>query len=169
MKITDRTFIIKNKNGNTSFMRAVLQRVTHASVHIDNQPVGKIEQGLLILLGIEEADTDEDVLWLCRKIAKLRIFADEKKPMNIDLKAIDGEALIVSQFTLHASIKKGNRPSFIGAAKPETALPLYEKFIAQFEQESGKAPATGKFGADMQIELGNDGPVTIVIDSKRRE
>src|SRR5699024_10278585 len=146
-----------------------IQRVTHASVHIAHQLYGEIGQGLLILLGIEDGDTEDDIQWLSKKIAKLRIFADDQKPLNINLQDIDGEALIVSQFTLCASTKKGNRPSFIAAAKPQIAEPLYEKFIVQFEQDSGKSPATGKFGADMKIELCNDGPVTIHIDSKTRE
>ncbi len=150
-------------------MRAVVQRVKEAAVKIDGHTQGKIKQGLLILLGIEEADSTADIEWLCRKIVKLRIFADEHKPMNISLKDIGGEALIVSQFTLHASTKKGNRPSFTKAGKPEMAQPLYQQFIIEFEKHLGQPVQTGKFGADMQVSLCNDGPVTIIIDSKNRE
>ncbi len=149
-------------------MRAVVQRVSQASVKINNLIHGEIEQGLLILLGIEDADTVEDINWLCKKIINMRIFADAQNAMNISLKDINGEALIISQFTLHASTKKGNRPSFIKAAKPAISEPLYQQFMQTFEQQLGKSVATGKFGADMQVSLCNDGPVTIIIDSKNK-
>lgn len=150
-------------------MRAVIQRVKNASVDIADTTKASIDKGLLIFLGIEAEDNLEDIQWLCRKIAKMRIFADDKKPMNRSLLDINGGALIVSQFTLHASTKKGNRPSFIKAAKPAISQPLYEDFIEEFEAQLGKSVATGKFGADMQVSLCNDGPVTIIIDSKARE
>lgn len=149
-------------------MRVVLQRVTKAKVTVDNEILGEIKHGLLILLGIEIADYDEDINWLCKKIVNLRIFNDENGVMNKSLKEVDGESLIVSQFTLHASTKKGNRPSYIKAAKPDIAIPIYEKFIHRFKNELGKEVATGKFGAHMEISLINDGPVTIIIDSKDR-
>lgn len=150
-------------------MRAVIQRVKNASVDIADTTKASIDKGLLIFLGIEAEDNLEDIQWLCQKIAKMRIFADDKKPMNRSLLDINGGALIVSQFTLHASTKKGNRPSFIKAAKPAISQPLYEDFIEEFEAQLGKSVATGKFGADMQVSLCNDGPVTIIIDSKARE
>lgn len=150
-------------------MRAVLQRVRQASVEIDQTAHSEIKQGLLIFLGIEEDDSREDIEWLCHKIIHMRIFADENNAMNISLKDINGEALIVSQFTLHASVKKGNRPSFIRAAKPGISKPLYEQFLTAFENQSGKQPKTGIFGADMKVQLCNDGPVTIIIDSKNKE
>ena len=150
-------------------MRVVIQRVSQASVTVNDSVIGKIKNGLVVLLGIENADNDEDIDWLCNKIANLRVFNDENGVMNKSLLAIDGEALIVSQFTLHASTKKGNRPSYIKAAKPEIAIPLYEKFILKFEALLGKKIATGKFGANMNIDLINDGPVTIIIDSKKKE
>lgn len=150
-------------------MRAVVQRVSHASVKIGGALKGSINQGFLILLGIEEADQQEDIDWLCRKIVKLRVFSDENKTMNLSMDQVNGEALIISQFTLHASTKKGNRPSFIKAAKPETAEPLYRDFIKRFEELLGKPVATGEFGADMQVELCNDGPVTLIMDSKNKE
>jgi D-tyrosyl-tRNA(Tyr) deacylase len=149
-------------------MRVVVQRVSKASVAIDHQVQRKINQGLLLLLGIEEADGIEDIEWLCGKIVNLRIFGDENGAMNLSVKAIDGEILVVSQFTLHASTKKGNRPSFLKAAKPEIAIPLYEQFIIELEKVLEKTIQTGIFGADMQVELLNDGPVTISIDSKNR-
>lgn len=149
-------------------MRAVLQRVSKASVTINGEISAKIKDGLLILLGIEDADTQEDIEWLCRKIINMRIFGDKNGAMNISLKDIDGDAIVVSQFTLHASTKKGNRPSFIKAAKPDFAEPMYEKFVAHFEKELGKKIGTGEFGADMKVELLNDGPVTILIDSKEK-
>lgn len=149
-------------------MKIVIQRVSKASVTIDNKIKSKIGKGLLILLGIEEADNKEDIDWLCAKIAKLRIFGDEKGSMNLSVKDVNGEIIVVSQFTLHASTKKGNRPSFINAAKPAIAIPLYEQFVTQLEKEIEKPIQTGVFGADMQVELINDGPVTITIDSKNK-
>ena len=150
-------------------MRAVIQRVTRASVHIDGQLRSQIQQGLLILLGIEEQDDDEDIEWLCGKIFRMRIFSDSQGLMNLSLEEINGELLLISQFTLHASSKKGNRPSFIRAARPEQAIPLYEKMIKALELNLKKKIGTGIFGADMQVELVNDGPVTIIIDSKNKE
>ncbi|MGO3155819.1 MAG: D-aminoacyl-tRNA deacylase, partial [Mesonia sp.] len=143
--------------------------VSKASVEIEGVSVSEIKQGLLILLGVEEGDAQEDISWLCRKISNMRIFYDGNKAMNLSLKDVDGEALVVSQFTLHASVKKGNRPSFIKAAKPEVAIPLYEDFIKEMEIQLGKSIKTGEFGADMQVQLVNDGPVTISIDSKIKE
>lgn len=150
-------------------MRAVIQRVSKASVTINGSNVSEINNGLLILLGIEELDTNTDIEWLTKKIANLRIFNDETGVMNKSLLDIDGDAIVVSQFTLHASTKKGNRPSYIYAAKPEVAIPLYEQFIAQLELQLNKQVGTGQFGADMKVALINDGPVTIIIDSKQRE
>lgn len=150
-------------------MRVVLQRVSEASVTIENNVKSSIKKGFLILVGIEAEDTQEDIEWLCRKIINMRIFGDEDDKMNLSLKDIDGEALIISQFTLHASTKKGNRPSFIKAAKPDVAIPLYEAFIKEFEKQFEKKVGTGEFGADMKISLLNNGPVTIIIDSKNRE
>ena len=150
-------------------MRALIQRVTEASISIEREPYSKIGTGLLILLGIESDDTEEDVLWLTGKVAKIRIFDDGAGQMNLSLSDICGEVLVVSQFTLHANTKKGNRPSFIRAARPEHAIPLYEKFISAIEKEIGKPVSTGKFGASMQVSLTNDGPVTIWIDSRNRE
>lgn len=150
-------------------MRAVIQRVTRASVHIDGQLRSQIQQGLLVLLGIEEQDDDEDIEWLCGKIFRMRIFGDSQGLMNLSLEEINGELLLISQFTLHASTKKGNRPSFIRAARPEQAIPLYEKMIKALELNLQKKIGTGIFGADMQVELVNDGPVTIIIDSKNKE
>jgi len=150
-------------------MRAVIQRVTRASVHIDGQLRSQIQQGLLVLLGIEEQDDDEDIEWLCGKIFRMRIFSDSQGLMNLSLEEINGELLLISQFTLHASSKKGNRPSFIRAARPEQAIPLYEKMIKALELNLKKKIGTGIFGADMQVELVNDGPVTIIIDSKNKE
>ena len=150
-------------------MRVVVQRVQEAAVRIDGKIRGEIGQGLLVLLGIEDADTQEDIDWLTGKIARMRIFADAEGRINLACTEVDGSALVVSQFTLHASTKKGNRPSFSQAARPETAVPLYEAFIAALSQELGKPVATGEFGADMQVSLINDGPVTIWMDSKRRE
>jgi len=150
-------------------MRAVIQRVLSASVSIGGTINSKIDNGLMILLGIEETDTEEDILWLCGKIVRLRIFNDAEGVMNLAVTDIKGEILVVSQFTLHASTKKGNRPSYIKAARPETAIPLYEKFIQQLSVELGKPIATGEFGADMQVSLINDGPVTIIIDTKNKE
>lgn len=150
-------------------MKAVIQRVSYSSVTIDNQIVAKISGGLLVLLGIEEADNQEDIDWLASKIINLRIFGDKNHVMNLSLKDIDGEMIVVSQFTLHALTKKGNRPSYIKAAKPDIAIPLYEKFISTTELELGKKIQTGQFGADMKVELLNDGPVTIIIDTKNKE
>jgi D-aminoacyl-tRNA deacylase len=150
-------------------MRAVIQRVLSASVAIDGTINSKIDKGLLILLGIEETDTEEDMRWLCGKIIRLRIFNDTEGVMNLAVTDIKGEIMVVSQFTLHASTKKGNRPSYIKAARPEIAIPHYEKFIKNLSVELGKPIATGKFGADMQVSLINDGPVTIIIDTKNKE
>ena len=150
-------------------MRAVIQRVKQASVTIESQVRGAIAQGLLVLIGIEEADTAEDVSWLTGKIARLRLFADECGVMNRSVQEIGGEILVVSQFTLHASTRKGNRPSYIRAARPELAIPLYEQFVQALEAELGKPVPTGEFGAEMAVALINDGPVTIWIDSKARE
>jgi D-tyrosyl-tRNA(Tyr) deacylase len=150
-------------------MRILIQRVCRASVTINQQTVANIGQGLLVLVGIEEADNDDDVKWLAQQLVKIRLFDDSDGVMNIDLLTIQGELLIVSQFTLHAATKKGNRPSYIKAARPEHAIPLYEKFINECHQLMGRPPQTGQFGADMKVELINDGPVTIWIDSKNRE
>lgn len=150
-------------------MRTVIQRVTHASVSIGGACKSAIGNGLLILVGIEEADTQEDIDWLCKKITQLRIFNDEQGVMNKSVLDIAGEVLVISQFTLHASTKKGNRPSYIRAARPQTAIPLYEAFCLKLSQELGKDIGTGSFGADMQVELLNDGPVTICIDSRNKE
>ena len=150
-------------------MRVVIQRVTKASVIIDGKIHSSIDNGLLVLLGIEDADTDEDIEWLSAKIVNLRIFNDENGVMNVSVKDVNGDILVVSQFTLHASTKKGNRPSYIKASKPEFAIPMYEKFVQQVTNDLGKRVQTGVFGADMKVELLNDGPVTIVIDTKNRE
>ncbi|MCC7028675.1 MAG: D-tyrosyl-tRNA(Tyr) deacylase [Chitinophagaceae bacterium] len=150
-------------------MRAVIQRVSHASVRIDEKECAAIGSGLLVLLGIEENDQEEDIQWLSAKIANLRIFQDESGLMNRALHETAGDILLISQFTLFASTKKGNRPSFLRSAKPVTASPLYEKMIAQLEKDSGQKIQTGRFGADMQVSLCNDGPVTIMIDSKNKE
>lgn len=150
-------------------MKAVIQRVSQASVTIDSKIVAEIQKGLLVLVGIEDADTQEDILWLTSKIANLRIFEDENSIMNLSVKDCNGDIIVVSQFTLHASTKKGNRPSYIKAAKPDIANPLYEKFISQMESEIGKKLQTGQFGADMKVLLLNDGPVTIVMDTKNKE
>ena len=150
-------------------MRVVLQRVSQASVTIESEVKANIQQGLLILLGIENDDTSEDISWLCNKILKMRIFNDENEVMNLSLDDINGEILLISQFTLHANTKKGNRPSYIKAAKPEVAVPLYENIIKEMESHLGREIGTGTFGADMKVALVNDGPVTIIIDSKNRE
>lgn len=150
-------------------MRVLIQRVLKASVSIKEQKKSSIEKGLLVLVGVEDADTDEDVEWVSQKIVNLRIFNDTDGVMNVSVKDCGGEILLVSQFTLHASIKKGNRPSYIKAAKPEFAIPIYEKFKKQLESDLGKLVGTGEFGADMKVELINDGPVTIWVDSKGRE
>jgi len=150
-------------------MRAVIQRVSKASVTIDNKIYSQIENGLLVLVGIEDADTADDIEWLSGKIVNLRIFNDDNGVMNVSVKDINGDILAVSQFTLHASTKKGNRPSYIKASKPEFAIPMYEKFSQQLSNDLGKTVGTGVFGADMKVELLNDGPVTIVIDTKNKE
>lgn len=150
-------------------MKAVIQRVSNASVTIDHKQVASINSGLLILLGIVNEDTQEDIQWLTRKIANLRVFEDENGVMNRSLIDVDGDVIVVSQFTLHASTKKGNRPSYIKAAKPDVAIPLYESFIKQMEEDLNKKVQTGQFGADMKVQLINDGPVTIIIDSKNVE
>lgn len=149
-------------------MIAVIQRVSESAVRIDGHIKGEIGKGLMVLLGIEDADGQEDIDWLCRKIVNLRVFNDASGIMNRSLLEIEGELLLISQFTLHASTKKGNRPSYIKAAKPEIAIPLYEKCILTFEKELDKPVQVGEFGADMKVSLVNDGPVTILIDSKNR-
>lgn len=150
-------------------MRAIIKRVSKASVTIEEKIKGSIGNGLLVLLGIEDADNAEDIEWLSKKIINLRIFDDNNGIMNLSIKDCSGSILLISQFTLFASTKKGNRPSYIRASKPETAIPMYQKMIAQMEAELGKKIETGEFGADMQVELLNNGPVTIIIDSKGRE
>jgi D-tyrosyl-tRNA(Tyr) deacylase len=150
-------------------MRAVIQRVSKASVTIDNKIYSQIENGLLVLVGIEDADVAEDIEWLSGKIVNLRVFNDDNGVMNVSLKDVNGDILVISQFTLHASTKKGNRPSYIKASKPEFAIPMYEKFVQQLGNDLGKKIHTGVFGADMKVELLNDGPVTIAIDTKNRE
>lgn len=150
-------------------MKAVIQRVSEASVTIDGKKVSEISKGLLILVGIEDTDSQEDIQWLSGKIVNLRIFGDENDVMNLSVKDVDGEVIVVSQFTLHASTKKGNRPSYIKASKPEIAIPLYEDFVQQLETDLGKKIQTGEFGADMKVALINDGPVTIIIDTKNKE
>lgn len=150
-------------------MKVVIQRVNNASVTIENKVVGSIQHGLMILVGIEDADTDEDILWLTNKIINLRIFNDENEVMNKSILEMNGDILLVSQFTLHASTKKGNRPSYIKASKPEIAIPMYEKFIEQLEKGLTKKIQVGVFGADMKVSILNDGPVTIIIDSKNKE
>jgi len=150
-------------------MRIVIQRVKEASVKIDGKTVSAIEKGMLVLVGIEDTDTQEDIDWLSNKIVQLRIFDDENGIMNLSVREIKGEILVVSQFTLHASTKKGNRPSYIRASKPDFAIPMYEKFVEAIENAMGKKQGTGKFGAMMDVSLVNDGPVTIIIDSKNKE
>jgi len=150
-------------------MRAVIQKVSDASITIDKEKTRKIGPGLLVLLGIEESDDHSDIEWLSGKISRLRIFNDDAGIMNLSVLDVNGEVLVVSQFTLHASTKKGNRPSYIKAAAPETAIPLYKAFIGQMQQDLGKTVVTGEFGAYMQVNLTNDGPVTISIDTKNRE
>ncbi len=149
-------------------MKVVIQRVVKASVTIDDEKVASIKEGLLVLLGIIDEDSQDDINWLSNKIANLRIFGDENGVMNKSLLEVDGEAIVVSQFTLHANTRKGNRPSYIKAAKPDVAIPLYEAFVTQLELDLGKQVQTGEFGADMKVELLNDGPVTIIIDSKNK-
>lgn len=150
-------------------MRTVIQRVANASVTVEAKVVSEIQKGLLVFVGIEEADTQEDLDWLVTKITQLRIFNDENEVMNLSVQDIDGDVLVVSQFTLHAATKKGNRPSYIKAAKPDFAIPMYERFVKALELKLGKKVPTGIFGADMKVLLLNDGPVTILIDSKNRE
>lgn len=150
-------------------MRAVIQRVKFAKVEVDGQVVGQIGHGLMLLLGVEQADEKADADWLAAKVAQMRIFGDENGLMNRSVQDVSGEVLVVSQFTLHASTQKGNRPSFIKAARPEQAIPLYEYFVQTMEEKLGKAVPTGIFGADMQISLLNDGPVTIIVDTKNKE
>ncbi len=150
-------------------MRVVIQRVSEATVEIDRKIKASINKGLLVLVGIEDADTDEDIRWLCQKIVNLRVFPDEEDVMNKSILDQGGNILVVSQFTLHASTKKGNRPSYIKAAKPDFAIPMYEKFVAQLEEYLDKTVQTGEFGADMKVSLVNDGPVTIMMDTKNKE
>lgn len=150
-------------------MKAVIQRVSQASVTIQDQVVAQIQTGLLVLIGIEEADVQDDLQWLSSKIANLRIFSDANGVMNVSVKEKGGDVIVVSQFTLQASTKKGNRPSYIKAARPEIALPIYESFVQQMESELGKKVQTGQFGADMKVALLNDGPVTLIIDTKNKE
>lgn len=150
-------------------MRAVIQRVSKASITTESGHKDSIQLGLVILLGIENDDSEDDIRWLSKKIANLRIFDDNEGVMNLSLKDIEGESMVVSQFTLHASTKKGNRPSYIKAAKPDKAIPVYESFLKTFSKESGQSSATGVFGDHMDIELVNDGPVTIIIDTKNKE
>ena len=150
-------------------MKVVIQKTTEASVRISGNEKAKIGVGLLILLGIEKEDNDEDIKWLTKKIANLRIFNDKNEVMNLSVKDVLGEILVISQFTLQASTKKGNRPSYIKAAKPDIAIPLYEKFVHELELEFGKKIETGEFGANMQVSLINDGPVTIIIDTKNKQ
>ena len=150
-------------------MRAVIQRVSKASVTINGRVYSQINQGLLVFLGIEDADTAEDIEWLSSKIVNLRIFNDENGVMNVSIKYMDGEILLISQFTLQASTKKGNRPSYIKASKPEIAIPMYEKMSESLSADLGKTIKTGEFGADMKVELLNDGPVTIVVDTKNKD
>lgn len=150
-------------------MRAVIQRVSSASVTVDGEKTASIGQGLLVLLGIEDADGKEDIEWLSKKMVNLRIFNDDDEVMNRSVLDLGGEVIVVSQFTLHALTKKGNRPSYIKASKPDVAIPIYEAFVKRLEQDLGKEVGTGIFGADMKVELLNDGPVTILIDTKNRE
>jgi len=149
-------------------MKAVIQKVAHASVVVDGKTISEIKKGLLVLVGIVDDDTEEDIEWLSGKISRLRIFEDDIGVMNKSVLDVDGDVIVVSQFTLHASTKKGNRPSYIKAAKPEVAIPLYEAFVKQMESDLDKKVGTGIFGADMKISLLNDGPVTIIIDTKNR-
>lgn len=150
-------------------MRVVLQRVASASVTVEDKIVGEIQKGIVVLVGIEDADTQEDIDWLVTKITQLRIFGDDNGVMNLSVEDVNGDVLVVSQFTLHAATKKGNRPSYIKAARPEIAIPIYEKFVNTLENKLGKKVPTGIFGADMKVALLNDGPVTIIIDSKNKE
>jgi len=150
-------------------MKVVLQRVASASVTVEDKIVGEIQKGIVVLVGIEDADSQEDIDWLVTKITQLRIFGDDNGVMNLSVEEVNGEVLVVSQFTLHAATKKGNRPSYIKAARPEIAIPIYEKFVNTLENKLGKKVPTGIFGADMKVALLNDGPVTIIMDSKNKE
>ena len=150
-------------------MRAVIQKVSHASITIDNDQIKEISRGLVVLLGIEESDDRSDIQWLSGKISRLRIFNDTQGIMNLSVLDVDGEVMVVSQFTLHASTRKGNRPSYMNAAPPDLAIPLYEKYLSKMEEDLGKAPVCGEFGAYMKIRLTNDGPVTILLDTKNKE
>ena len=150
-------------------MKVVLQRVASASVTVEDKIVGEIQKGIVVLVGIEDADTQEDIDWLVTKITQLRIFGDDNGVMNLSVEEVNGDVLVVSQFTLHAATKKGNRPSYIKAARPEVAIPMYEKFVNTLENKLGKKVPTGIFGADMKVALLNDGPVTIIMDSKNKE
>lgn len=150
-------------------MRTIIQRVKHASVTVEGEIIGKINAGLLVLVGFENDEPQEDFDWMMKKITQLRVFNDENGVMNKSVKEVNGDLLIVSQFTLHANCKKGNRPSYIRAAKPDISIPYYEKFIKEIEAILGKKVATGKFGADMKVELLNDGPVTIILDTKQKD
>ncbi|HZH72096.1 MAG TPA: D-aminoacyl-tRNA deacylase, partial [Mariniphaga sp.] len=150
-------------------MRAVIQKVSEASVSVEGVVISKIGKGLLVLLGIEDADKEDDIVWLTKKVIQLRLFNDEDGVMNLSLADVDGEIIVVSQFTLHANTKKGNRPSYIRAARPDFSEPMYQKFIDEIEKVLGKKVGTGKFGAMMQVSLVNDGPVTIIIDSKQKD
>lgn len=150
-------------------MKTVIQRVSKASVTIEDERVADIGNGLLVLVGIEDEDSQEDIDWLAKKIVNLRVFSDENDVMNLSVKDINGEVIVVSQFTLHASTKRGNRPSYIKASKPDVAIPMYEKFVQQVEKELDKKVQTGRFGADMKVELLNDGPVTIIINTKDKQ
>jgi D-tyrosyl-tRNA(Tyr) deacylase len=150
-------------------MKVVLQRVASASVTVEDRIVGAIQKGILVLVGIEDADSQEDIDWLVTKITQLRIFGDDNGVMNLSVEEVNGDVLVVSQFTLHAATKKGNRPSYIKAARPEIAIPIYEKFVNTLENKMGKKVPTGIFGADMKVALLNDGPVTIIMDSKNKE
>jgi D-aminoacyl-tRNA deacylase len=166
------SYLRTNKIGTTkqkTQMRVVIQRVSGASVRISGSLVSSIDQGLLVLAGIEEADTEADIFWLVKKIANLRIFDDSGGVMNRSVKDIDGSVLVVSQFTLHANTRKGNRPSYLRAAPPEYAIPLYEEFVSALESATGRKPQTGQFGATMEVSLVNDGPVTIIMDSKNKD
>lgn len=167
LKVHHHFFILAIEN--TDKMRVIIQRVSNASVSVEGGKISEIGKGMLILVGIEDTDNQKDIEWLVNKIVQLRIFDDEQGIMNLSVKDIDGDILVVSQFTLHASTKKGNRPSYIRASKPDFAVPMYEKFVAEIEKTSGKKPETGKFGAMMDVALVNDGPVTIIIDTKQKD
>jgi len=167
LKMVHHFFILAIEN--TDKMRVVIQRVSQASVTVKGEKFSEIGIGMLILVGIEDSDNQKDIDWLANKIFQLRIFDDEQGVMNLSIKDVDGDILIVSQFTLHASTKKGNRPSYIRASKPDFAIPMYEKFVTAIETASAKKPRTGKFGAMMDVALVNDGPVTIIIDTKHKD